>query len=238
MRVRARRSAAAGASSRVESVVGPGGLAAAPTVFLESAKSLRSRVKARLESVRSGLPVNEVTLHLTDRGLEDLDRTRVVLGDRKKRNVTGSEAVEVLADYFLRREDLHRREPGTRRVGDTRENRSRHVPAEVQRQVRARSGGKCEVPFCDATHNLELAHIMAYRDGGGREASDLFQPCHSHHVAYDAGWFTVEMVDGRPEFHFGTSHDGDRRWPAPPHLRPNPFAEEVARWTWTRPPPE
>jgi len=215
----------------------------------ESARRFRLRVRARLEAVRTGEAVHETTVCLTDRGQDDLDRARVVLGDRAKRNVSESEAVEVLADYFLTREDPLRTSPGTRRVGDTRENRSRHVPSDVRRRVMARAGGCCEVPFCDVTHGLELAHITAHRDGGGREVDDLFSGCHGHHVTYDAGWFRVEMADGRPRFHFlhagmdGTRQAGAddperRRWPVPPHLRPNPHAARVARWRWSRPPPE
>ena len=113
-------------------------------------------------------------------------------------------------------------------------------PSEVVRQVRARAGGTCEVPFCDVTHGLEFAHILAHRDGGGREATDLFLGCHGHHVAYDAGWFRVEMVDGKPKFTFtdGQSNGPFKgRWPEPPHIRPNPLAVRTARWTWSRPPP-
>jgi hypothetical protein len=200
---------------------------------------LFNRVKARLEALRTGEAVHETTLHLTGRGRDDLERSCVVLGDRARRNVSESEAVAVLADYFLEREDPLRKSPGTRRVGDTTLNRSRAVPAEVERLVRARSGSRCEVPLCDTTHGLEFAHIVAHRDGGGREAKDLFHGCHAHHVQYDAGWFRVEMVDGRPAFHF-TQSNGPWRggWPVPPHLRPNPLASRASRWTWSRPPPE
>ena len=187
-------------------------------------------------------------LHLTDLEHDDLDRSRVVLGDRAKRNFTESEAVATLAVYFLDREDPHRREPGTRRVGSTLQNRSRHVPTDAKRLVRLRSGGRCEVPLCDITHGLELAHVVAHQDGGGREATDLFEGCHGHHVAYDAGWLHVEMVDGKPEFHLdgggygflrgglGVERDPGRKWPLPPHLRPNPLTS-IDGSPSSRPPP-
>jgi hypothetical protein len=207
----------------------------------ESARRLRNRVRARLEESRTGLPVHETTLHLTDRGLDDLDRARVVIGDRVHRAVSESEAVEVSLACFLEHEDPQRKEPGTRRVVDTVSNRSRHVPMDVRRLVRARSGGICEVPYCDSALGLELAHVQAHRDGGGREAKDLFHGCHGHHVTYDAGWFHVDMVPDekfgwRPVFHFGD--DGaNRKWPEPPHLRPNPLDRRPGRARWSRPPP-
>ena len=108
---------------------------------------------------------------------------------------------------------------------------------------------------------------MAHRDGGGREAGDLVHLCHGHHVLYDAGWFWIEMTEGGPVFHFrrqgrgngsvngsfngsGNSNsnsnsngsmegmDRERRWPVPPHLRPNPHESRATRWVWSRPPPE
>jgi len=207
----------------------------------ESARRFHNRVRARLEALRSGEAVHELTLHLTSKGRDDLERSCVVLGDRAGRSVSESEAVATLADYFLTKEDPQRKAPGTRRVGDTLTNRSRAIPAEVVRQVMARAGGACEVPFCDVAHGLEFAHIVAHRDGGGREATDLFLRCHGHHVAYDAGWIRVEMVDGRPVFRFINDRGTGPlkgKWPVPPHLRPNPLADRASRWTWSRPPPE
>jgi hypothetical protein len=216
----------------------------------ESARRLRNRVRARLEEIRTGERVHETTVHLTDRGRDDLDRARVVIGDRVNRAVTASEVVETAVGYFLDREDPQRRDSGTRRVGSTVENRSRHVPTDARRLVHDRSGGICEVPFCDATHGLELAHVKAHKDGGGREPKDLFHGCHGHHVTYDAGWFRVDMVPDekfgwRPVFHFGPvprkgalAVDGDgRRWPDPPHFRPNPLDRRPVRWRCSRPPP-
>jgi hypothetical protein len=113
----------------------------------ESARRLRNRVESRLRELRTGERVHETTLHLTSKGRDDLERSCVVLGDRARRSFSESEAVEVLADYFLEREDSRRKARGTRRVGDTLVNRSRAIPAEVERAVRARSGNRCEVPF-------------------------------------------------------------------------------------------
>jgi hypothetical protein len=111
------------------------------------------------------------------------------------------------------------------------------VPAEVERAVRARSRGCCEVPFCDNTHGLELAHVVPHRDGAGREVRDLVRICHGHHVACDAGWLEIEMTEHGPVFRFHGDPGGGRRGFEPPHLRPNPHADQVARWTWSRPPP-
>ncbi len=95
-------------------------------------------------------------------------------------------------------------------------------------------------PFRDSREGFRpplQAHIVAHKDGGGRETTDLFQGCHAHHVAYDAGWIRVEMVDGRPVFHLVVVDGARRPWPVPPHLRPNPLANQAERWTWSRPPP-
>jgi hypothetical protein len=202
----------------------------------ETARSLRDRVKRRLEEIRSGGSVHELTVHLSDRGLRDFDRARDLLSDRAKRDVSDSEAVERLSDYYLEREDPDRVAPGQRLVGDTALNRSRHVPAAVKRALRERANSRCEVPFCDKSRELEFAHIVPHRDGGAREAASMVEACHGHHVAFDSGWLTIEMRQGRPVFR-RAGCEWPRAGPKPPHLRPDPLAATVAGWPVTRPPP-
>lgn len=202
----------------------------------ETARTLRLRVKRRIEELRSRGPMTEVTIHLSPSGLRDFDRARDLLSDRASRDVSESEAVERLSDYYLSREDPDRASPGTRRVGDTSRNRSRHVPEQVKRAIRARADRKCEMPFCDRTRDLEIAHVVAHSAGGNREVDGLVEACHAHHVALDSGWIEAEIVRGRPVFRRAR---GDRpaRWGRAPNFHEDPLASRVAAWPVSRPPP-
>jgi hypothetical protein len=198
----------------------------------ESARRLRNRVKARFEAIRTGEAVHERTLHLTDRGQDDLDRSRVILGDRAKRNVVVGAGFSPPGEAIVVRIEGSPRCPASGvAVAPLKAGRQEKPPG--HRKVSVLPGGLKPAP-------TELAHIVAHKDGGGREAKDMFLGCHGHHVEYDAGWFRVEMVDGRPVFHFkndrvrGPQGGG---WPVPPHVRPNPLAGREVRWTWSRPPP-
>ena len=213
---------------------------------VESGREFRLRVQRRLEEVRAGGEVHEITVHLSDRGVEAFDRARDLLSAEVRRNVSESEAVERLSDYYLDREDPRRAAPRPRRVGDTSLTPSRYIPQEVRREVLLRSRGKCEVPFCSHTRELEFAHGVAHSRGGAREASDLVHLCHTHHVAHDSGWLRVVFIGSKPTFHPGPATERQGPWKGPdpdvldkaPHFRPNPHAAAVGRWTCTRPPPQ
>jgi hypothetical protein len=203
----------------------------------ETARDLRLRVKKRLEECRVQAPVVEVTVHLSEKGRGDLDRCRELLSGKTHRAVSESEAVETVADDWLERNDPRRREPAARRVGDTRVNRSRHVPEEVKREVIERARARCEKPGCGATWGLQFAHIDGHAEGGGREADDLVYLCGNDHRMYDAGWLDILRLldDGgllftwrwnpRPRPGEKPPPGARRRRTPPPHFR---------EWRWKR----
>ena len=203
----------------------------------ETAKALRLRVKRRLEEVRVGAPVVEVTVHLSEKGKGDLDRCRDILSGRAGRAVSESATVETVADDWLDAHDPRRRDAGTRRVGDTAVNRSRHIPEDVKREVRARAKDKCEKEWCDAREGLEFAHIDGHAQGGTREADDLLLLCAPDHRLYDAGWIDAVLCPGggaplvftckprRPGFDGKPDAGERRRQTEPPHRR---------IWRWER----
>jgi hypothetical protein len=178
---------------------------------VESARDLRDRVKKRLEEARVDAPTVEVVLHLSGKGKDDLDRCRDLYSDRAGRAVSESETVERLAHDHLEARDPRRKAPGTRRVGDTVENRSRWIPAEVQRAVRDRARGKCEVPYCDATRDFEFAHVKDHHREGSREVDNILHLCAWHHRLYDAGWLDVLVGVGFPPLISFRENPG-RRW--------------------------
>lgn len=202
----------------------------------ETARDLRLRVKKRLEECRVGAPVVEVTVHLSEKGKGDLDRCRELLSGKARRAVSESEAVETVADDWLERNDPRRTEPAARRVGDTRVNRSRHVPEEVKREVRTRAGDRCEKYGCDATQGLEFAHVDGHAQGGTREADDLIYLCPVDHKLYDAGWLDAIVLPGSTPYVYAVHRRQARPGERPPpgarrrRTRPPHFRE----WRWKR----
>ena len=65
------------------------------------------------------------------------------------------------------------------------------VPPRVRRMIRRRDGGKCSLPGCRATTNLELHHIVAREDGGSHEATNIVQLCDGHHAALHRGMISI-----------------------------------------------
>src|SRR6185503_17662461 len=107
---------------------------------------------------------------------------------------------ERVVDHYLDSFDPARVKPGTRRCAPTATVDSRYVPAEVRREVAARTEGRCAVPFCDHEVFLEFAHVVPHAAGGDREARNGLGLCHGHHVLYDRGLLRVEGPSDAPRF--------------------------------------
>lgn len=92
----------------------------------------------------------------------------------------------------------------TRSVGDL---DSKHVerakqaisPA-LRRKVKRRDHGKCRVPWCRSSHNLDIHHILARCMGGTNSLENLITLCEAHHLAHHEGALHIEMVNGEVQF--------------------------------------
>lgn len=81
--------------------------------------------------------------------------------------------------------------------------RSRAIPRKVQRFVELRDGGRCRIPGCRSSRNLEFHHIVHFEDGGAHEPENIIQVCGGHHDAHHVGklWISgtaSELIVQRP----------------------------------------
>ncbi|MEM9746014.1 MAG: HNH endonuclease signature motif containing protein [Actinomycetota bacterium] len=115
----------------------------------------------------------------------------------------------------------------------------RIVPDRTRNVVLHRDGG-CRVPGCDATHHLEIHHIIHWEDHGPTDTWNLIALCPRHHRLHHRGKLDISgnadvgtvrfLVDGRD-----LARDGPR--PTPPGRPPStgtyrpPLGETVdPRW--------
>src|SRR5438067_2543627 len=65
------------------------------------------------------------------------------------------------------------------------------IPAKIRRLVWRRDLGKCRVPGCRATRNLEVHHIIARADGGDHDPDNLILLCNGHHDDHHRGTLSI-----------------------------------------------
>ncbi len=65
------------------------------------------------------------------------------------------------------------------------------IPPSVARFVWHRDGGRCQTPGCRSSHGLEIHHIVARKDGGTNDPSNLTLRCASCHIAHHEGRITI-----------------------------------------------
>ncbi len=75
---------------------------------------------------------------------------------------------------------------------------TRHIGRKLRRAVLHRHHGRCAVPGCDASHGLEIHHIVHWEDGGPTDTSNLLPLCHRHHQAHHDGLLDIEGDADRP----------------------------------------
>jgi hypothetical protein len=89
----------------------------------------------------------------------------------------------------------------------------------VNRLVHRRDGGRCTVPGCRSSRNLELHHIVARADDGTHDPKNLVLLCDGHHAALHRGKLTIRghAPDGlvfeqrhEPTAHVGAGAQLDR----------------------------
>jgi hypothetical protein len=159
-------------------------------------------VQRRREEVAQGTEeVIPISLHVTERALEDFHRAKTIAEGKAERNLTQGQVFGILADTYLDVYDEERVKPGKRRMPHTSLVKGRSVPAEVKREIAARQGRKCAVPYCDHDAFLNYAHVgVPHRNGGSREARDLIRACKQHHDLLDAGYIKMTGTAANPRF--------------------------------------
>jgi hypothetical protein len=186
---------------------------------VRSARQLYRLYVMRRDEQLAGDAVRVVTTHLTAEAVADLARCRVLVSRTLKKPTTTGMTIAVLAKDYRRRHDPLWRKPGTRRVPDTHGVRGRYVPAEVDREVRGRTGDGCRFPACDNEIWLDRAHHIPHRELGCREGSNLHLLCGQHHRLFDNGRFLIRGTPKNPQFF---RPDGRRITVRDPVLRPDP----------------
>ena len=168
--------------------------------FTQVVRDTRRRV-AEVEQRDTSL--TEVSVYVHGEVKDDFERARVIASRKERRTLDDGQTFKRVVDHYLDSFDPQRRAPGTRRLGDTNGIAdSRYVPAEVQRAIRERSGGRCEFDeSCPHRIHLQLVHLHPHAKGSGREAEDLVEGCNRHHTMYDAGCIRFKgWKDGKPVF--------------------------------------
>lgn len=83
-------------------------------------------------------------------------------------------------------------------VGPDGDIRSRHVPEPVERAVRIRANGTCEVPGCRHRYWCRVHHLKLFSEGGTHSLLNLMLLCDGHHRLHHDGILLIE----------GSRHDG------------------------------
>jgi 5-methylcytosine-specific restriction endonuclease McrA len=71
------------------------------------------------------------------------------------------------------------------------ERATQDVPPRVRRFVFRRCGGRCSVPGCRSTRNLEIHHVRALSEGGSHDPANLILLCDSCHAAHHRGLIAI-----------------------------------------------
>jgi hypothetical protein len=164
------------------------------------ARHLARVIRRRVAERREGGPVVEVTVHLSGKDRDNLERARILASRKATRVLSLSETVRHVTLHFLDAVDPRRVTPGRRRMADTRQLPGRPVPAEVDRALDVRFGGRCAVPHCPHIVWVHRAHLLAKRKGGSQEADNLILLCPRHHRMLDRGQMSIVGPCGARRF--------------------------------------
>jgi len=172
---------------------------------------MRQAAKA-LKEVAEGEPASVLVATMTCTGREKFERARVIACRKQNRILDEGKTVEVLSDHYLDSFDEERIEPAARRLPETSGTEIRTVPAEVRREVKARSGGICEFPLCDHEIWTELDHDSPHCRGGSQEFGNLDDLCKLHHRLKHRGFVKKEVrEDGTVVWEVRTLGEASRR---------------------------
>ena len=155
----------------------------------------------RRDEASAGEAVIPVTANVTSKTRDEIERARELVARRLRMGVSLGETYGVVFKEWNDREDPLRATPGTRRLPDTSTIPGRRfVPAEVDREVRARSNDGCRVPGCSNRFWVDLSHRKAHAAGGSREADNLDLLCPTHHFLYEEGDLRISGPPSEPVF--------------------------------------
>jgi len=175
----------------------------------------------------NGPGVSQVLIHAELNDIADLlapDASHVRLGsatyDRDGRRVEPEELASVIDDAKVAVIVSHEGKPLWL------SNSLRTATIHQHKALRVRSGGRCEVPGCDATRFLRAHHVVFHSVGGPTELENLFLVCGFHHRQIHHHRWSVKHL-GNQEFEvfnqhhesLGTTRDpNDQRLPGDPTL--------------------
>jgi hypothetical protein len=66
------------------------------------------------------------------------------------------------------------------------------IPPALRRAVRARDHGRCRVPWCRSSRNIDQHHLLPRSEGGAHSLDNLITLCESHHIAHHEGALLIE----------------------------------------------
>lgn len=161
-----------------------------------SARRLSFEVRKRIMETREMEPTSTLMVVCTGSTREKYDRARTIASRKKRKFLDGNGTIEALSDHYLDSFDPQRKNPGKRRMPETKGHPGRTIPAEVKRAVRDRDGEECDYPGCDNHIFLDFAHDEPHASGGSREADNLAPRCTIHHTLSDEG-FIEKVADGQ-----------------------------------------
>jgi hypothetical protein len=114
------------------------------------------------------------------------------------------------------------------------ERATQTIPPAMRRKVKHRDKGKCRVPGCRSSTNVDIHHLLPLCKGGTHAYGNLVTLCESHHIAHHEGalHITVDATtgeltvrrEGRNAFTLAT-----RAIQAAKALRGEGFAKEAVR---------
>jgi len=68
---------------------------------------------------------------------------------------------------------------------------SQTIPPAIRRKVLRRDHGKCRVPWCRSSSNLDIHHLVPRAQGGTHEVDGLITLCEAHHLAHHEGSLVI-----------------------------------------------
>jgi 5-methylcytosine-specific restriction endonuclease McrA len=74
------------------------------------------------------------------------------------------------------------------------------IPPALRRAIRARDHGKCCVPWCRSSRNVDQHHLVPICEGGEHTLENILSLCESHHIAHHAGALIIEGTGSNPKF--------------------------------------
>jgi hypothetical protein len=77
-------------------------------------------------------------------------------------------------------------------VDDDKARARTDIPPALRRKVHARDHGRCRVPGCRSSHNIDQHHLTPVSEGGSHTLENLITLCESHHIALHEGSLVIE----------------------------------------------